>query len=73
MKKNTIKFVGLMLATVGILFFGCTTSSSGTDTPIDDEIFQKNEAKKMWARMDALGIAGYFDSLSQTENPPVIK
>ena len=40
MKKNTIKFVGLMLATVGILFFGCTTSSSGTDTPIDDEIFQ---------------------------------
>ncbi len=47
MKKNTIKFVGLMLATVGILFFGCTTSSSGTDTPIDDEIFQKNEAKKM--------------------------
>lgn len=72
MKKNTIKFVGLMLATVGILFFGCTTSSSGTDTPIDDEIFQKNEAKKMWARMDALGIAGYFDSLSQTENPPVI-
>ena len=69
--------VGAMFV-AGALIAGCSTSDSGTDSFFNDGTnegalaYPKNDEAKMWARIDALGIAGYFDSLSQTENAPSI-
>lgn len=78
MNKKIVKFLAATAVLSGGLFFGCSTSDSGTDSYSNSGTnegsldYQKNDAARMWSRIDALGIAGYFDSLSQTENAPVI-
>lgn len=74
MNKKIVKFLAAVAVLSGSLFFGCSTSDSGTDSFSGEDalVYQKNDAARMWSRIDALGIAGFFDSLSQTENAPVI-
>ena len=74
MNKKIVKFLAAVAVLSGSLFFGCSTSDSGTDSFSGEDtfVYQKNDAARMWSRIDALGIAGYFDSLSQTGNAPAI-
>ena len=78
MNKKIVKFQAATAVLSGGLFFGCSTSDSGTDSFSSEGsnegslVYQKNDAARMWSRIDELGIAGYFDSLSQSENAPVI-
>ncbi|WP_407446861.1 LamG-like jellyroll fold domain-containing protein [Fibrobacter sp.] len=74
MNKKIVKFLAVVAVLSGSLFFGCSTSDSGTDSFSSEDalVYQKNDAARMWSRIDVLGIAGYFDSLSQMENAPVI-
>jgi len=43
-----------------------------TNTADNTVIYQKNDAKGMWMRLNSVGIASYFDSLSQTADAPII-
>lgn len=78
MNKKIVKFLAATAVLSGGFFFGCSTSDSGTDSFSSEGsnegslVYQKNDAARMWSRIDELGIAGYFDSLSQSENAPVI-
>ena len=78
MNKKIVIFLAATAVLSGGLFFGCSSSDSGTDSFSSEGsnegslVYQKNDAARMWSRIDALGIAGYFDSLSQSENAPVI-
>ena len=67
MSKSMVKWLSVSLVAMGSFFWGCSESDPAPDKIIsnDDSVFLKNDAKNMWARIDELGIAGYFDSLSQ--------
>ena len=67
MSKSMVKWLSVSLVAMGSFFWGCSESDPAPDKVIsnDDSVFLKNDAKNMWARIDELGIAGYFDSLSQ--------
>ena len=62
------------LMLMGAFIWGCSESDPAPEKIIsnDGSALQKNDSKNMWARIDELGIAGYFDSLSQDQGSPVI-
>ena len=75
MSKKTVKWLSASsLVLMGAFLWGCSGSESSAEKVIsnDEPAYQKNDAAQMWARIDELGIAGYFDSLSQDLGSPVI-
>lgn len=71
MSGKMVKWFSASLVAVGSFFWGCSESDPAPESIIskDGSILQRNDATGMWARIDELGIAGYFDSLSQNEGP----
>ncbi|MBR2089428.1 MAG: hypothetical protein IJ905_03465, partial [Fibrobacter sp.] len=74
MSQKMVKWLSASLVAMGAFLWGCSESDPAPDKIIsnDDSVFQKNDSKNMWARIDELGIAGYFDSLSQDQGAPII-
>ena len=74
MLKEMKWFSASSLMLLGAFMWGCSESDPSPEKFIanDGPVFQKNDAAQMWARIDELGIAGYFDSLSQDLGSPVI-
>lgn len=74
MSQKMVKWLSASLVAMGAFLWGCSESDPAPDKIIsnDGSVFQKNDSKNMWARIDELGIAGYFDSLSQDQGAPII-
>lgn len=75
MSQKMVKWLSASLVAMGAFIWGCSESDPAPDKIIanDDSSFQKNDAKNMWARIDELGIAGYFDSVSQNGGGAVLE
>ena len=75
MSQKMVKWLSASsLMLLGAFIWGCSESESSPEKIISNggSEFQKNDATGMWARIDELGIAGYFDSLSKDLGTPVI-
>ena len=74
MSRKMVKWLSASLVAMGAFFWGCSESDTSAEKFVSngEPVFQKNDATQMWARIDELGIAGYFDSLSQDQGSPVI-
>ena len=68
MSRKMVKWLSASsLMFLGAFIWGCSESDPAPENFVSDgnSEFLKNDATGMWARIDELGIAGYFDSLSQ--------
>ena len=75
MSQKMVKLLSASsLMLMGALIWGCSESDPSPENIVGDDspVYQKNDVAQMWARIDKLGIAGYFDSLSQDLGSPVI-